>query len=51
MDEKEALNIISEYCMNAEYYFAENDCYPEDYDEDFHKALAIAIKVLKDRKN
>jgi hypothetical protein len=48
MDEKEALEIIRNYCMNAEYYFAENDCFPKDYDENFHEALGVAMKALRE---
>lgn len=49
MNENEALEIISDYCMDMEYYFAEHDCYPKHYSDDFHTALTIAIKVLNER--
>lgn len=51
MDEKEAYKIILDYYMDAEFYLAENDCLPKGHEEDFHKALEIALVVLKENSN
>jgi len=49
MKESEALEILHEKYMDDEYYFAENDCYPKDFDEAYHRAMFIAINTLSDK--
>lgn len=48
MTENEAIEILREKYMDIEYYFAEHDCYREEYDAEFQEAIAAAMKALKE---
>lgn len=48
MTENEAIHILGEKYTEIEYYFAEHDCYTEEYDADFQEAISVAIKALKE---
>lgn len=48
MTENEAIVSLSEKYMYMEYYFAEHDCYPKEYDAEFQEAMATAMKALKE---
>ncbi len=50
MTENEAIEKLQEKYMDSEYYFAENDEYEKDFDEDLHQAYEIAICALKEIK-
>ena len=46
MNRDEAIEILHDRVMSYEYYFAENDEYPPDYDEDFKTAIIYAINMI-----
>ena len=46
MNRDEAIKILHDKIMRDEYYFAENDEYPPDYDEDFKTAIIYAINMI-----
>lgn len=48
MTENEAIEIIHEKHMDMEFYFAENDSYPQYYDFDFDQATLMAGQALKE---
>lgn len=48
MTENEAIESLNEKYMDMEYYFAEHDCYPKEYDAEFQVAMATAMKALKE---
>lgn len=48
MKDSEALEILREKYMDMEYYFAENDCYPEGYDAEYQEAIAEVVKKLSE---
>ncbi len=48
MTENEAIESLNEKYMDMEYYFAEHDCYPKEYDAEFQEAMAAAMKALKE---
>lgn len=50
MTEREAIEILYEKHNDLEYYYAENDCYPKGYDDDFVNALDIMFGILKEVK-
>lgn len=45
-----SINFLSEKCMDLEYYFAENDRYPEGQEDDLLE-YEEAIEALKDAKS
>lgn len=47
MNNESATLILRNYLSGIEFYFAENDKYPDDYDEDFTEAIELAIRALK----
>ena len=46
MNRDEAIEVLHNRVMRDEYYFAENDEYPPDYDEDFKTAIVYAINMI-----
>lgn len=48
MTENEAIESLSEKYMDMEYYLAEHDCYPKEYDAEFQEAMETAMKALKE---
>ncbi len=50
MTDEEAIEKIKEKYYDSEYYFAENDEYEKDFDEDLHEAYEIMICLYKELK-
>lgn len=48
MKDSEALEILKEKYMDAEFYFAEKDRYPKGFDSEFQEAIATVIKALSE---
>lgn len=46
MNREEAIKILHDKIMSDEHYFAENNEYPPDYDEDLKTAIVYAINMI-----